>query len=67
MKYETIIEQWKVQIILERFADGSPFYTRIWTFETEDEAINFAKEKDVEGQDVEIRVVEKICNWKNNA
>lgn len=67
MKYETVIDHWEVEVTTERFNNGEPLLKQTYSFTTDKDAIIFAKERDLLGQRPVVRVIEKICNWKNNA
>lgn len=63
MKYKTIIDHWEVEYTVKSYADGKPLLKHTDIFKTEDEAIKFAREKDTQGENVTVRVVENVCCW----
>lgn len=64
MKYDYYCDHWGVEVTEKKLPDGSPVLINVYYFNTEEEAVNCAKEHRNQGKPVAIKAVHWMEGWE---
>ena len=63
MMYDCYPLHWEVDVEEKLYDDGKPMWTYTYKFESENEAIKYAKQRHKEGKIVYVKVIQLVEDW----